>query len=115
MDIKLFQLQSLTREEFLDQQNLGHFKSAIVPIGSIEQHLNHLSMSMDIDMSRFIAEKAAEELYPNVLITSPVTFGIAEHHMYFPGTVSASQVVFFLQYSTFLKVYCGMVLKKYYC
>ena len=89
MDIKLFQLQSLTREEFLDQQNLGHFKSAIVPIGSIEQHLNHLSMSMDIDMSRFIAEKAAEELYPNVLITSPVTFGIAEHHMYFPGTVSA--------------------------
>ena len=47
MDIKLFQLQSLTREEFLDQQNLGHFKSAIVPIGSIEQHLNHLSMIIE--------------------------------------------------------------------
>ena len=89
MDTKLFQLQSLTREEFLEHQKLGHFKSAIVPIGSVEQHLNHLSMSMDIDMSRFIAEQAAEKLYPNVLITSPVSFGIAEHHMFFPGTISA--------------------------
>ncbi len=89
MDIKLFQLQSLTREEFLEHQNLGHFKAAIVPIGSTEQHLNHLSMSMDIDMSRYIAHQVAEKLYPNVLITSPVSFGIAEHHMYFPGTISA--------------------------
>ena len=89
MDTKLFQLQSLTREEFLEHQKLGHFKCAIVPIGSIEQHLNHLSMSMDIDMSRFIAEQAAEKLYPNVLITSPVSFGIAEHHMFCPGTISA--------------------------
>ena len=89
MDIKSFQLQSFTREEFLDHLKLGNFKSVIIPTGSIEQHLNHLSMSMDIDMSRFIAQKASEKLYPNVLITSPVSFGVAEHHMHFPGTISA--------------------------
>ena len=68
---------------------MGHFQSVIIPTGSTEQHLNHLAVNMDIEMSQYIATKSAEELYPNTLITSPISLGIAEHHMHFPGTISA--------------------------
>ena len=89
MNPKICQLPLFTREEFLHHIKLGHFQSVIIPTGSTEQHLNHLSMNMDIAMSRFIAAKAAEQLYPNTLITSPISFGIADHHMHFPSTISA--------------------------
>lgn len=89
MNSKVFHLSSFTREEFFNHIQMGHFQSVIIPTGSTEQHLNHLAVNMDIEMSKYIATKSAEELYPNTLITSPISLGIAEHHMYFPGTVSA--------------------------
>ena len=46
-------------------------------------------MNLDIQMSRYVATQAATKLYPKTLVVSPISFGIAEHHMYFPGTLSA--------------------------
>ena len=89
MKSKIFELPKLTRKEFKNHIDLGHFESVIIPTGSIEQHLDHLSMNLDIEMSRYIATQAAKKLYPKTLIVSPISFGIAEHHMYFPGTLSA--------------------------
>ena len=44
MNPKICQLPLFTREEFLRHIKLGHFQSVIIPTGSTEQHLNHLSM-----------------------------------------------------------------------
>ena len=89
MESKIFELPELTRKEFKTHLDLGHFESVIIPTGSIEQHLDHLSMNLDIQMSRYVATQAATKLYPKTLVVSPISFGIAEHHMYFPGTLSA--------------------------
>ena len=89
MESKKFELPQFTREEFKNRLEMGHFKSVIIPTGSIEQHLDHLSMNLDIQMSRYIATEAATKLYPKTLVVSPISFGIAEHHMHFPGTLSA--------------------------
>ena len=89
MNSKVFDLYSFTREELSNYIEMGNFQSAIIQTGSTEPHLDHLAVNMDIEMSRYIATKSAEELYPNTLITSPISIGIAEHHMHFPGTISA--------------------------
>ena len=73
MNSKVFDLYSFTREEVSDYIEMGNFQSAIIPTGSTEQHLDHLAVNMDIEMSRYIATKSAEELYPNTLITSPIS------------------------------------------
>lgn len=84
-----FRLGRLTRRECRQAIEAGNFKAAIIPMGSTEQHLEHLAMSQDIDGSTFIAERVAEQLYPNVAVAVPVSIGISEHHMYFAATISA--------------------------
>ena len=42
MESKIFELPELTRKEFKNHLDLGHFESVIIPTGSIEQHLDHL-------------------------------------------------------------------------
>lgn len=60
--------------------------TAIVPIGSTEQHGPHLPLGVDamqaIDLSEAIAEAAG------VVCTPPIWFGDAAHHLGFPGTIS---------------------------
>ena len=38
MGAKIFELPELTRKEFKNHLDLGHFESVIIPTGSIEQH-----------------------------------------------------------------------------
>ena len=82
-------LERLTRREVRQALEQGHFSAAIIPTGSIEQHLEHMAMGQDIASSTYVAERAAERLYPNVLVAVPVSIGLSEHHMLFPGTLSA--------------------------
>ena len=82
-------LERLTRLEFREAREAGHFKAAIIATGSIEQHLEHLAMSQDIACSTYVAEHVADRLYPNVVVTVPMSIGISEHHMGFPGTLTA--------------------------
>ena len=60
----------------------------MIATGSIEQHLEHLAFPQDIASSTYVAEKAALLLYPDVVVAVPISIGIAEHHMHFPGTMS---------------------------
>ena len=83
-------LENLTRLEFRDARKEGHFKLAIIPTGSVEQHLEHLTMSQDISSSTYVAEQVANTLYPKVIVTVPMAIGISEHHMGFPGTLTAN-------------------------
>ena len=82
-------IEAYTRREFREALRAGSFRAAIIATGSIEQHLEHLALEQDIASSTHVAERAAEALYPSVAVVVPLSIGIAEHHMYFPGTMSA--------------------------
>ena len=61
----------------------------IIPVGSIEQHGNHLPVNTDINCSFSIAKSAAEIIddFP-VLVAPPIWWGFSPHHMKYPGTIS---------------------------
>ena len=79
----------LTRREFREALAEGRFRTAIIPTGSIEQHLEHLAMEHDIRMATHVSEQVARQLYPQVIVTLPIRAGISEHHMMHQGTVTA--------------------------
>ena len=82
-------IENLTRREFREALERGEYRTAIVPTGAIEQHLDHLPMGHDIGTCTAIAEEVARRLYPSVIVAVPMCVGISEHHMIHPGTVTA--------------------------
>ena len=81
-------LSKMTRREFREKREKGFFEIAIIPTGSVEQHLEHLALEQDIACSNYIAEQVASQVYPKAVLAVPISVGIAEHHMGFPGTLS---------------------------
>ena len=82
-------LGKLTRREFREAIERGEFQTAIIPVGSNEQHLEHLAMEHDTASATYVAVEAAKRLYPRVIVTVPMAVGISEHHMSHKGTVTA--------------------------
>ncbi len=58
----------------------------IVPIGSTEQHGPTGLIGTDFITAAAIAEACGEQV--DCLVTPPVTVGMAQHHMAFPGTIT---------------------------
>ena len=82
-------LAKLTRREFREALERGEFQTAIIPVGSNEQHLEHLAMEHDTASATHVAVEAAKRLYPKVIVNVPMAVGISEHHMVHKGTVTA--------------------------
>lgn len=61
--------------------------TAILPIGSIEQHGPHLPLATDFLLADTFARKLAEHM-GNVLLLPTVPYGCSVEHMAFPGTVT---------------------------
>lgn len=59
---------------------------AIIPVGSVEQHSLHLPLGTDSYVAITLAEDAAEKT--GAVVTPPVWFGWAPHHMVRPGTIT---------------------------
>jgi len=89
MNSKNYRHEYFTRKEFREVRKAGKFALVIIPVGSIEQHLEHLPFNTDIATSTYFAERIADELYPNVLVSVPLPIGLSAHHMYFPGSITA--------------------------
>ena len=51
-------LQNYTRREFRQGLEAGKFQAAIIPTGSIEQHLEHLPFDRDIASSTWVARQS---------------------------------------------------------
>lgn len=78
-----------------------HTKNAIiVPVGSTEQHGPTGLIGTDYMTAEHIAEKIANKL--DILSAPPICYGMALHHMAFPGTVSLST-------TTFISVICDVI------
>ncbi|GAA3078896.1 creatininase family protein [Streptosporangium carneum] len=61
---------------------------AILPVGSFEQHGDHLPLSTDTIIATLICRKIADA-YP-VLLPPPITISCSHEHSAWPGTVSIS-------------------------
>jgi len=78
----------LTRKELRELVSSGTVKGAIVPIGSCEQHDEHLAMINDTDTVTEIARRVAFAFYPQVLVTPTVSMAVSEHHMNVGGALT---------------------------
>ena len=70
-------------EDILDQVEL-----AVIPTGSNEGHGPHLPLKVDAATSTFVACRAAEKLYPQVLVTPTLAVGHSPQHLEFPGSMT---------------------------
>jgi creatinine amidohydrolase len=82
-------LQKQTRREFRERMHSGELKACIIPVAATEQHLEHLAMEHDWRSVLLVAERAALQLAPQVVIAPSMNIGISEHHMRHIGTLSA--------------------------
>ena len=94
--MKKRQWQYLRRSEFasLAQQDAV----VIVPVGSIEQHGEHLPINTDASNCHSVAIRAAESIDSFPVLVLPVVWpGYSAHHMVHPGTIT-------LSFDTFVRV-----------
>lgn len=97
VDARKVLLWESTRKEFRESIEGGALKALVIPTGSTEQHNEHLAMIHDTASVTLVAQLAALQLYPQVMLTTPVSIGISPHWMDRKGTLS-------LRESTFLAV-----------
>jgi creatinine amidohydrolase len=83
-----------TRKEFREALEGGRLKAMIVPTGSTEQHNEHLAMINDTASVTLVAQQAALQLYPQVMVATPVSIGISPHWMDRKGTLSLKKETF---------------------
>ena len=77
-----------TRKEVHEALQTGALKAAIVPVGSTEQHNEHLALCTDFAMSTLVSQQAALLLYPQVIVSTPCPVGYAPYHMGRKGTLT---------------------------
>ena len=61
----------------------------ILPIGSVEQHGNHMPLGTDTILGQTVSLAAAGEL-DDVIVLPPPWYGFSAHHMRFPGSITLS-------------------------
>mgnify|MGYP001026172657 CR=1 FL=1 len=88
--------QELRRTEF--EKAVKADAVVIIPVGSTEQHGNHLPVNTDANCCFTIAQRAALAIdeFP-VLVLPPIWTGYSPHHMAYPGTIT-------LKYHTFVEL-----------
>ncbi len=61
---------------------------AVIPTGSCEQHGPHMSLATDIEIADGFARRVVEDLGEVAFLCPRVPYGLSEHHMAFPGTLT---------------------------
>jgi creatinine amidohydrolase len=59
-----------------------------IPIGAVEDHGPHLSISTDNDILEGILSECGRRAQGDLLVLPVIPFGLDEHHMDFPGTIT---------------------------
>jgi len=80
------ELARLTWEEA--EEAIRKAKLALVAVGSLEQHGPHLTLDTDLAVAQTLAERLHAELGDDAVLCPPIPYGLSEHHMSFPGTMT---------------------------
>ncbi len=70
------------------REALNHQPVVLLPFGAVEDHGPHLPLNTDNIIVEAICLEVARRTPGESLMMPPVTYGLDEHHMDFPGTVS---------------------------
>lgn len=73
---------------------LPHQTPVVIPIAALEQHGHHLPLFTDSLLLGEIVRRVAEQVGDRVLFTPLLWLGHSEHHLDFPGTMTASPRVY---------------------
>jgi hypothetical protein len=73
---------------------LASAEVALVPVGATEQHGPNMSLETDTVVAYQLALRIATTLYPRVVVTPPLPYGVSYHHMHFAGTMTLSPETF---------------------
>lgn len=87
-DARRVMLAECTRKEIRQALASGDLRAAIVPIGAIEQHNEHLALGLDIQMSTYVARQVALAVYPSVIVAPGCPVGYSPYHMARKGTLT---------------------------
>ncbi|HSI92480.1 MAG TPA: creatininase family protein [Jiangellaceae bacterium] len=70
------------------EEALAAAKLALLPVGSLEQHGPHLALDTDLAVADALAQRLEQDLGDGGLLCPAVPYGLSEHHLGFPGTVT---------------------------
>src|SRR3954465_10186239 len=87
-------LWEMTRRQVREEIDAGRIRAAVVPLGSTEQHNEHLHMIHDTAGALLVAERAAQALHPSVIVATPLAIGVSEHWMDHKGTLTTRPEIF---------------------
>ena len=80
---------ALARQSWPELESvLDDIELVLLPIGSTEQHGPNLGMGQDHLIAEAFCELAAERLRPRLLVVPAIPWGISDHHMDFPGSMT---------------------------
>jgi creatinine amidohydrolase len=82
-------LEEMTWREVADAIRAG-YDTALLAVGSTEQHGPHLPLSVDSLIGEAVADRVALGL-GNTLVAPTIRVGVSSHHMSFPGTITISE------------------------
>ncbi len=87
-DVNNVKLGTFTRKTLKAAIDSGQIQGAIVPLGSLEQHHDHLPLLHDTLSITYLAENVALKFYPALVVTPTVWASDSEHHMNVGGAVT---------------------------
>lgn len=73
-----------------DIQTMDKNTIVIIPFGAVEQHGRHCPLMTDALLGREIARRLDAKFNNELLVLPMMWLGASEHHLAFPGTISAS-------------------------
>jgi creatinine amidohydrolase len=80
----------LTDLKWTDVAALSRDTPIVIPIAALEQHGRHMPLFTDSLLLGEVVRRVAEQLHDRILFTPLMWLGNSEHHIDFPGTMTAS-------------------------
>jgi len=73
---------------------LPEIELALIPVGSCEQHGPNSTYNTDTARAYGFCKMIGERFGNKVLICPPLAYGLSNHHMMFPGTITLSSMTY---------------------
>lgn len=76
------------------RQALERARLGIIAVGACEQHGPHLTLATDLEIACAFARRLAADLGDMAVLCPPMHYGLSEHHLEFPGTLTLRPATF---------------------